>query len=40
MSCKLNTKVPFKTVYFLGVTGLKTSSYAVYDYTTGGYTDL
>jgi hypothetical protein len=27
-------------MYFLGVTGLATSTYTVYDYTTSGYTDL
>jgi len=29
-----------KTVYFLGVRGLTTSSYIVYEYTTIGHTDL
>jgi len=37
---KSNTKLSFKTVYFLGVTGLTTSSYAVYEYITNGYMDL
>jgi hypothetical protein len=40
MSHKLNTKFTLKTVYFLGVRRLTTTSYIVYDYTTGGYTDL
>jgi len=40
MSHKLNTKFTFKTVYFLGVRGLTTTSYIVYDYTTSGRTDL
>jgi len=37
---KLNTKFPFITVYFLGVRGLMTLAYVVYDYTTNGRTDL
>ena len=37
---KLNAEFPFKTVYFLGVRGLTTSSYIVYDRTTRGHTDL
>jgi hypothetical protein len=37
---KLNTKFPFKTVYFLGVRGLTTSSYIAYDFTSSGHTDL
>jgi len=40
MSHKLNTKFTFKTLYFLGVKGLTTTSYIVYDYTTGGRADL
>jgi len=39
-SCTLNKKFPFKTVYFLGIGGLTTSSYIVYDYTTSRHTDL
>jgi len=39
-SCKSNTKFPIKRVYFGGVWGLTTSSYAVYHYTTGGHKDL
>jgi len=39
-SLKSNTKFPINTVYFLGVWGLTPSSYAVYDYTTGGHVDL
>jgi len=39
MLCNLNTKFPFKTMYFLGVRGM-TSSFIVYNYTTSGYTDL
>jgi hypothetical protein len=34
---KSNTKFPFKTVYYLGVRGLTTSSYTVYNYTTSGH---
>jgi hypothetical protein len=34
------TKLSFKTVYFLGVGGLTTSSYVAYEYTTSGHTDL
>jgi len=30
MPCKSNTKFPFKTVYFLGVLGLPSSSYIVH----------
>jgi len=33
-------RFPFKAVYFLGVRGLRTSSYIVYDYNTSGLTDL
>jgi len=32
-----NTIFPFKTVYFLGVRGLKTLSCAVYNYITIGH---
>jgi hypothetical protein len=32
--CQSNTKFPFKTVYFLGVRGLTTSSYIVYNNST------
>jgi hypothetical protein len=39
-SRKLNTNLPFKTMYFLGVMQLTTWSYIVYDYTTGGHTHL
>ena len=39
-SQKLNTKFPFKTVYFLEGGGLTTSFYVVYDYTTHRHTDL
>ena len=39
-SRKSNTKFPLKTVYFLGVGRLITSSYIVYDYTTSGHTDF
>jgi hypothetical protein len=39
-SCRSNTKFSFKTTYFQRVTGLTTSSYIVYDYTTSGNTDL
>jgi hypothetical protein len=37
---KLNTKFSFKTVYFLRVRGLTSSSYIVYDYTASGFMDL
>jgi len=37
---KSNEELPFNTVYFLRVRGLKASSYIVYDCTTKGYTDL
>jgi hypothetical protein len=37
---KLKTKFPFKTMYFLGVKGLTTSSCRVCDYTTSGHTNL
>ena len=33
---KSNTQFPFKAVYFLGVKGLRTSTYVVYDGTTKG----
>jgi len=39
-SRKSNTKFPINTVYFMGVWGLTTSSYAVYENTTGGHMDL
>jgi hypothetical protein len=39
-SCKLNTKYQFKVVYFVGVRGVTSSSYAVYGCTTSGHTDL
>jgi len=39
-SRKSNTKFPFKTVYFLGVRGLTTSSYIEYDYTASGHMDF
>jgi len=38
--CKSNKKLSFKTVYFLGVSGLTTSSHIVYDNTTSGHMDL
>ena len=34
------TKFPFKILYFLGIWGLKTSTYIVYDYTSSWHTDL
>jgi len=34
------TKFPFKILYFLGIKGLKTSPYIVYDYTSNRHTDL
>jgi hypothetical protein len=37
-SHKSNTKFSFKTVYFLGVSGLRTSSSIMYNYTTSGHT--
>jgi hypothetical protein len=37
---KLNTKFPFKTVYFLGVRRMMTLSYIAYDYITNGHMDL
>jgi len=37
---KMEDKMPIKTVYFLGVRRLTTSSYTVYDYTTSGHMDL
>jgi hypothetical protein len=40
VSHKSNTEFPFKTMYFLGVKGMTTSSYIVYDYTISGHTDL
>jgi len=40
MSRKSNTKLPFKTVYFLGVEGLTTLFYIVYDYTTPEHTGI
>ena len=40
MSHKSKTKFPFKTVYFLGVRGLTTSSNIVNDYTTSVHTDV
>jgi len=40
MSRKSDTEFPFTTVYFLGVKGLTTSSYIMYDYTTSGHMDL
>jgi len=39
-SNKLNTKFPFKTDYILGIRGLTTSFYIVYDYTISGHTEL
>jgi len=36
---KLNTKFPFKTVYFLGVKRM-TLCYIMYNYTTNGHMDL
>jgi len=36
----LNTKLPFKTVYFLRVKGLTTSSHVEYDYTLSGRMEL
>jgi len=36
----IEQKFPFKTLYFLGVGGLTTSSYIVYVYTTSRHTDL
>jgi hypothetical protein len=38
--CKSKTKFPFKTMYFLGFRGLTTLSYIMYDYNSGGHTDL
>jgi hypothetical protein len=40
MLCKLNTKFPFKTVYFLGARGLTTPTYIVFNYNTIGHTEL
>ena len=40
MSCKSNTKFPFKAVYFLGISGLTTCSYILCNYTTSGHIDL
>jgi len=37
---KSDTEFPIKTVYFMGVWGLTTSSYAGYDSTTGGHVVL
>jgi len=37
---QIEHKIPFKTLYFLGVWGLITTSYIVYDYTNSGHTDL
>jgi len=37
---KLNTKFQSKTLFFLEVRGLTTSSDIVYDYTTSGHKDL
>ena len=37
---QIKHKFPFKTVYFLGIRGLTTSSYIVYDYTTSRHLDL
>jgi hypothetical protein len=39
-SHKPKTKFPYKTVYFLGVRVLTTSSFTVYDYTTSENMDL
>jgi hypothetical protein len=39
-TCKLKTKFPFKTVHFLGIRGLTTSSFTVYNYTTCRHTDM
>jgi len=38
--CRSNMKFSFKTVYFLGVRGLTTSLYIVYNYITSGHTEL
>jgi len=40
MLYKLITKFSFKTVYFLGVTGLTASSCIMWDYTTNGHMNL
>jgi hypothetical protein len=38
---QIKHKIPqFKTVHFLGLRGLKTSSYIVCDYTNSGHMDL
>jgi hypothetical protein len=37
---QMKHKIPFTALYFLGVRGLKTSSYIVYDYATSGHTNL
>jgi hypothetical protein len=37
---QIEHKIPFKTVYCLGVWGLTTSSYVVYDHTTSGHMDV
>jgi uncharacterized membrane protein YadS len=39
-SHKSNTKPPLNAVYFLGVSGMTTSSYISHDYTTMGHTNL
>jgi len=39
-SHKLNSKFPFKTVYILGIRGLTTSYYIVYEYTISGHMEL
>jgi len=37
---QIGHKIPTYIKYFLGVRGLTTSFYTVYDYTTSGHTDL
>ena len=36
-AAQIDQKLPFKIVYFMGVRGLTTSSYIVYDYATRGH---
>src|SRR5215510_2469168 len=37
---QIEHKIPFKTVHCLGVWGLTTLSYIVYDHTTSGHIDV
>jgi ribulose bisphosphate carboxylase small subunit len=37
---QIEHKIPFKTMYLLGVRGLTISSYVMYDYTISGHMDL